>query len=209
MVTPTNPERDQDRVEDTTDTFKKYGYVLFPQQRRIYEQLAGLLRTRRVLEAGCGNGCGTALLERRCRRVTGTDKLAANLAFAAQLYPWITFLPWDLNRPWGGPPEEVVVAVECFEHVADPRRAMAHLLDAAIAEVWLSTPNGAGRDRATAPENPYHVQEYAPAEVLGFVRDADSLARVEVYRWDDLSGAVIPPGAADAAGTPLVYRIVR
>lgn len=210
MTPQTNPERDQDRVFDTVDTFNKYGYTVFPQQRRIYALLADRLRGRNVLEAGCGNGCGTAVLERACGHVVGTDKLDANVRFARELYPWIRFETWDLNRP--APPGlrgQAVVAVECFEHVADPWAAMRHLLAAATEEVWISTPDGrlTEKDAAGRPTNPYHVREYTPDEMMEFLfagAPAGVGAEMRVLGWEDL-GPVDP----DAAGvTPLVYHIV-
>lgn len=205
MTPPTNPERDQDRVEDTIDTFRKYGYVVFPQQMRIYEQLSNpiYLGGKTVLEAGCGNGVGTGMMSRTASTIIGTDKLPGNVAFARCLYPWVGFRTWDLNEPWDGPKADVVVAVECFEHVTDPVKAMKHLIGAATETVWVTTPDGYGRDRTKPPENPHHVQEYTEREMAEFVFAATDRATMYVHPWNDLTKIAI----GGSGVTPLVYQI--
>ncbi|GAG77899.1 unnamed protein product, partial [marine sediment metagenome] len=97
-----NPEIDQDRVEDTIDHFNKFGYVMFPQQVKIYENIKEKIgNSGEILEAGCGNGLGTAILGHSNRfYVYGTDKLGKNIKFASCLYPWIKFREWDINYPY-------------------------------------------------------------------------------------------------------------
>ena len=122
--------------------------------------LAERLRGWTVLEAGCGNGIGSAVLDRCAARLTATDKLPVNVAFASQIYPWLDLRVWDATEPWPGDRYQAVVAVEVLEHVADPVGLLRNLFEAAVAEVWFSTPNGLGKPRP--PDNPYHVAEYTP-----------------------------------------------
>src|SRR5678815_2148189 len=93
----TNPELDQDRAFDLYDTYKKYGYVMFPQQRKIYQHIAGRTTYQSVLEIGCGNGVGSAMLYRLNKSLIASDKLESNVAFARELYPWITFAVIDVT----------------------------------------------------------------------------------------------------------------
>ena len=195
-----NPEREQDRAEDLLDNWRKYGYVMFPQQRRIYEQVAEKVCGNRVLEVGCGNGVGSVLLNRRAARLIATDKLERNARFARELYPWINFGIWDVLNPGPNLPRfEVVVAVEVLEHVADPAKAMKNLIASAIKEVWLSTPNGRGKPRP--PANPFHVAEYTVAEMRAMIADAGGEA-VEVLSWESFL-----PLADDTDVDPLVYKV--
>lgn len=196
---PTNPEKDQDRAADLCDLWQRYGFVMFRQQRAIYERLALRCAWKGVIEAGCGDGVGSALLERRAAKFLATDKLDCNVRFARELYPWIRFEQWDLNRPWRGEKYEYAVCVEAIEHVADPERALAHLVTAATAEVWFSTPNGRVK-REHPPSNPWHVAEYTPTEVLGMVAGLGRSA--EVLDWETFE-----PVSVDTEVNPLVYRV--
>lgn len=204
----TNPPKKQDRAEDLIDNWRKYGYVMFPQQRRIYEQLALKVRDKTVIEFGCGAGVGTALLSQYATSVWGTDLSLINAKFAANLYPWINFSVFDLSNnklpielrdgPWGQSSAQVSVAIEVIEHVADPITALKNIIAAASEEVWISTPNGTGKKRP--PENPYHVQEYTPAEVSDMTRGL--CKSIEILSWDTLQHQLL-----DTTVDPLVYRI--
>ena len=203
----TNPPRDQDRAEDLIDNWRKHGYVMFPQQRRIYEQIAYHASMHEsALEAGCGAGIGSAMISYAMRgthdndgTLIGTDKLDSNVEFAKQLYPWIEFGIWDIERPWRGPKAAAVVAVEVIEHVADPNVALHHLINAATDEVWISTPNGNGKPRP--PENPFHVAEYTPDEMLNMIHAVRGCP-VGVLGWEDFK-----PVPTNTDVSPLVYRI--
>ena len=197
-----NPERTQDRVADLFDHWRQFGYLMFPRQRRIYDQIAERVRGRVVLEAGCGTGQGTAVLARATHDVVGTDKEPGNVGFAAHLYPWVPFAVWDISHP-GRLRADVVVCVETVEHVADAGRAVLNLLNAAREELWISTPNGLGKPRP--PDNPFHCVEYTAAEMTDFIlREPALVERVQVLDWETFQ-----PVGLDAACDPVVYRVTK
>lgn len=201
-----NPELDQDRVFDLFDTYKRHGVVMFHQQRAIYEFVASQLSESYrpgVLEAGCGNGIGSAILSIEDLAITATDKLQSNIDFARQLYPWIKFDVWDLNQPWHGRQESTVVCIEAFEHVGNPQLAMKHLMEASTKDVWLSTPNGMGRPRP--PENPHHCCEYTPEEMVEFIRNENRDASVMIFECDKFTPIVFHEITPDHS--PLLYHI--
>jgi 2-polyprenyl-3-methyl-5-hydroxy-6-metoxy-1,4-benzoquinol methylase len=208
-----NPEIDQDRIEDLIDNYRKYGYTMFPQQRRIYRHIVKQLALYKsianfrpsigwgqiVLEVGCGNGVGSATLERESAEFIATDKLQANIDFAGCLYPWIKFQIWDINLPRltiTTRKADVVVAVEVLEHVADPQAAMNNLIDAAIDVVWVSTPNGLNKKQP--PENPYHVGEYSPMEITSLVGGRN----IQILDWETMKEVGV-----DTKCDPLLYKI--
>jgi 2-polyprenyl-3-methyl-5-hydroxy-6-metoxy-1,4-benzoquinol methylase len=195
-----NPEIDQDRVADLFLTYEKYGYVMFPQQERIYAEIAERIAGHFVIEAGCGNGVGSGTLSQKTMGLQATDKLDNNIAFAESLYPWINFKLWDINKSWKDDPEEIVVAIEVFEHVANPQAAMDNLLAACTETLWLSTPNV--NVRKLPPDNPYHVWEYTPVEIMKFVENSKSRAGVSIYNWETFEEVY-----TDTKCDPLVYRI--
>lgn len=198
-----NPPRDQLRHTEPAILFRKHGYCMFPQQRTIYRQLAERLRGKTVLEAGCGNGLGSAMLERAANRLVASDKLESNTDFAGELYPWIDFRVWDANKPCSWGKFHSVIAVEMIEHVEDPGRVLRNLMDAACLEVWISTPNGAGKPRP--PENPFHVLEYDTPEFCAMIGKAAGgrLRHLEILNWETFE-------PVDSTGTevnPLVYWV--
>lgn len=195
---PCNPEWDQDRVNEAIELFRNCGEVMFRQQRVIYENIARLIKGRTVLEAGCGNGIGSALLERQAAYFFGTDKLQSNVDFASGLYSWISFAVWDINEPLSlsYSDEQVVVCIEVLEHVANPKKAMANLIDAASEEVWISTPNGEAKPRP--PENPFHVCEYTPEELLGMIPDGLGVVFCDCNTFEE-----------GVMSDPLVLRITK
>lgn len=203
----TNPEIDQDRVFDLFDTYKKYGVVMFAEQRRIYEFIAANIEQEDdVIEAGCGNGVGSAMLSRAAWSLYATDKLESNIKFARELYPWIDFAVWDITNPLFHEPEEVVVCVEAFEHVANGEQALRNLCDKATCEVWLSTPNGIGKQRP--PSNPFHVTEYTPQEMEQLIRAVRPDAMLDVYECDKFTKiGVDGTDGIDGTFSPLLYRI--
>ena len=201
-----NKELDQDRIFDLVDTFRQYNYCMFPQQRAIYRQLADK-SCGTVLEAGCGIGLGSAMIDQRMT-VDGkgdfmaTDKLERNVKFAKELYPWIDFEVWDINFPYIGNKRDVVVCVETLEHVADPASALNNLMDAAEEEVWITTPNGNGKPQP--PENPYHVTEYPIRDMIQMIGNISGRMKLTVHGWEDF--IEVP---YDSEISPVAYRIQK
>lgn len=201
------PQPVQDRAEDLLSTWKSHGHVMFPQQRLIYHKIAENMSVNpdiaTILEAGCGNGVGSAVIWNRRvgAEFRATDSLQSNVDFARCLYPWIDFQVWDICKPYGLA-YDAVVCVECLEHVADPQRAMQHLLNAARQDVWISTPNGAGKPQP--PSNPFHVAEFSPLEMRGMIQGCRGVKKWEILGWEDFKQL-----DEDTRIDPLVYHIFK
>jgi 2-polyprenyl-3-methyl-5-hydroxy-6-metoxy-1,4-benzoquinol methylase len=190
-----NPEKNQDRVFDLFEMYEKCKQIMFHQQQSIYKHIQEEVSGRSVLEAGCGTGLGTAMLERSARLIRGTDKLQANIDFAKVVYPWIDFAVWDLNNPYPMR-AAIVVCVEAVEHVANTLLALKHLLSSAEQDVWVSAPNGTGKPRP--PNNPYHVCEYTPQEMFNMIGGYE----VMIHRWDNWEAVDV-----NTTCDPLVYHV--
>lgn len=131
----------------------------------------------RVLDAGCGEGYGTALLAREGSEgghgsagVVGVDLVADVVAHARAAYPGIAFLAEDvcaLSLP--DTSFDAVVSLQVIEHLPDVPRFLGE-----VARVLrpggtfvCATPNrltfSPGLD---VPLNPFHEREYSPAELV-------------------------------------------
>ncbi len=196
-----NPVRALPPEEGALDTYKKYGYMMFPQQRKIYENIKNRIASNStVLEVGCGIGLGTALLDKSLTtRIIGTDNLIENVKIARALYPWIQFDMWDVCTPNVKRKVDTVVAVEVLEHVEDAKCAISNMCFAALREVWISTPNGYGKKKP--PENIYHVQEYTISEVRSMVPDGWV---IDALYYDDF---MVQYDTTDKG--PIVYHLTK
>jgi SAM-dependent methyltransferase len=122
----------------------------------------------RIVDAGAGEGYGTAILARR-GTVIGVDLDEPTAAHAARRYPAARFLRGDLGRlPLASRSVDSVVALQVIEHL----EAVDGFLDGARqalrlgGRLILSTPN-----RATFPAgvNPFHAREYDTAELASLL----------------------------------------
>ncbi|MCI0345904.1 MAG: class I SAM-dependent methyltransferase [Chloroflexi bacterium] len=124
-----------------------------------------------VLDAGCGEGYGSAILAGRAKSVLGIDLEHAVIEHAAENYPNVRFDAGDLAAlPFPDGSFDAVVSLQVIEHLASPRDFIAECARVLRpgGTLVLSTPN-----RLTfSPEgirNPFHTVEFAPAELRGLM----------------------------------------
>jgi 2-polyprenyl-3-methyl-5-hydroxy-6-metoxy-1,4-benzoquinol methylase len=163
-----------------------------------YHLVAPFITGKRVLEAGCGEGYGAALMARHAAQVVGVDYNvpALELARARHRLPNLDYRTANLLDLAKEQPGEfdVVTNFQVLEHLADPRP----FLGAAAACVKpgglliLTTPNRL----ASVSENPYHVHEYVAPELqallAGFFTHVDVHGVVgteRVYAFERARGA--------------------
>jgi SAM-dependent methyltransferase len=117
-----------------------------------------------VLDAGCGEGYGTAMLSGVAAQATGVDLAAEAVAHARTAYPEATFVEANLvELPAEDASVDLVVSFQVIEHLWDIPRFLdevARVLRPG-GEFLCATPN-----RLTFPPgNPFHTVEYSPAEL--------------------------------------------
>jgi len=133
-----------------------------------YTFAARLSRRKRVLDAGCGSGYGSAELARSAGMVAGADLSGDAVDYARGHYPLpnLHFLQASCTAlPFAAASFDLIVAFEVIEHLPDWRAFLveARRLVAPGGQCVFSTPNKAyyGDSRGPTGENPYHAHEFS------------------------------------------------
>jgi SAM-dependent methyltransferase len=155
----------------------------FRRHEAVYAALRDRCAGAVVLEAGCGEGYGAAILAQAAARVLAVDLDRAATAHAARRYPGVAVARGNLVAlPVRDGACDAVVSLQVIEHLWDQERFLRECLRVLRpgGALMLSTPNrltfSPGRE---TPLNPFHTRELSAAEVAQLVRDA-GFARVEV-----------------------------
>ena len=134
---------------------------------------------KRVLDAGCGTGYGSAELAQSATEVTGVDIAADAIEYATASYPipGLTFLESSctaISLP--AQSFDLVVAFEVIEHLADYRAFLKECARLLTSEGLLivSSPNKRyyAETRAATGPNPFHEHEFEAQE---FVRELEQV----------------------------------
>jgi len=132
-----------------------------------YTFAARLARGKRVLDAGCGAGYGSAELALTAHSVVGVDSAAEAVAFARAHYalPNLEFQQASCaTLPYCDAAFDLVVAFEVIEHLEDWRGflAEARRVLAPNGQFIVSTPNRLYYTESRGPSgaNPFHVHEF-------------------------------------------------
>jgi SAM-dependent methyltransferase len=132
-----------------------------------YAFAARLARGKRVLDAGCGTGYGSAELAKVAASVLGVDVASEAVNFARAHYrlPYLSFEQASttaLPHPDGC--FDLVVAFEVIEHLRDWREFLveARRVLAPSGQFIVSTPNKLyyAESRGAGGDNPFHVHEF-------------------------------------------------
>jgi len=130
-----------------------------------------LARGKRVLDAGCGAGYGTAELAHVAEHVTGVDVAADAVEYARANYAAhnVAFEQASATQlPYENASFDLVVAFEMIEHLEDWRGFLSEACRvlAPSGQLIVSTPNRLyyTESRGAHGPNPFHVHEFDFAE---------------------------------------------
>jgi 2-polyprenyl-3-methyl-5-hydroxy-6-metoxy-1,4-benzoquinol methylase len=132
-----------------------------------YAFAARLARGKRVLDAGCGAGYGSAELARAAESVVGVDRAPEAIEFARAHYAAHNLRFEEASceaLPQAGGSFELVVAFEVIEHLEDWRGFLreARRVLAPTGQLVVSTPNKLyyTESRGADGANPFHIHEF-------------------------------------------------
>jgi len=133
-----------------------------------YTFAARLARGKRVLDAGCGAGYGSAELARTAESVVGVDRAPEAIEFARAHYALHNLVFEEAScesLPHAGGSFELVVAFEVIEHLGNWRSFLEETrrVLAPNGQLVVSTPNKLYYTESRGPHgaNPFHVHEFS------------------------------------------------
>jgi SAM-dependent methyltransferase len=164
---------------------------------------ASLAKGRRVLDAGCGSGYGSAGMARAARSVIGFDLSAPALCFARTNYraPNLSFLLASCAAlPLAAGSVDLAVAFEVIEHIPEWREFLGEFARVLAPDgvALISTPNKhyyTGSRGASGP-NPYHVHEFEFEEFEAALRG--HFPEVSFLAQNHVAGIGFEPLSGDA-----------
>ncbi|HEX2300580.1 MAG TPA: class I SAM-dependent methyltransferase [Pseudonocardiaceae bacterium] len=134
-----------------------------------------------VLDAGCGEGYGAALLASAAHRVIALDYDQRTIGHVARRYPELSTVQGNLaTLPLASSSLDVVACLQVIEHLWDQPGFLAECLRVLRpgGRLLVTTPNrltfSPGRD---TPLNPFHSRELAPSELDTLLREAGFTVR--------------------------------
>lgn len=174
-----------------------------------YTFAARLARGKRVLDAGCGAGYGSAELAQAADSVVGVDRAAEAIAFARANYclPNLRFEQAScdaLPHPSGS--FDLVVAFEVIEHLDHWREFLLEVrrVLAPAGQLIISTPNKLyyTESRGLTGANPFHVHEFDFEEFQSELQAV--FPHVSMYLENHVEGVTFQP---DEAGHTVEVRV--
>jgi ubiquinone/menaquinone biosynthesis C-methylase UbiE len=184
------------------------GGQLLEAEHVVRYQLASQLASgKRVLDAGCGVGWGTAMmLANGASSAAGLDIDADALANARQRTPTATFVQGDLAAlPWDAGTFDLVVCFEALEHVEPQQQVLDELVRVLAPDgiLLVSSPN----PRVYPAGNPFHVRELTPEELLDEV--SQRLGHVQLWhQYSRIASLLHPADPGAEVPLPLTGRFV-
>jgi SAM-dependent methyltransferase len=174
------------------------GIDLLNEHLARYSFAAGLARGKRVLDAGCGAGYGTAELAEAAAWVVGADIAAEAIDFARGNYRRrnLFFERASCSAlPHGAGSFDLVVAFEVIEHLANWRELLseARRVLAPGGRFIVSTPNRLYYNESRGQEgpNPFHVHEFEFREFRAELRAV--FPQVVLYLENHVEGVTFEP----------------
>ncbi|MEI8238700.1 MAG: class I SAM-dependent methyltransferase [Actinomycetota bacterium] len=183
------------------------GQLLEAEHVVRYQLASQLAAGRRVLDAGCGVGWGTAMmLAHGAASATGLDLDDDAVANARRRTPTATFVQGDLaDLPWAAGTFDLVVCFEALEHVEPQQQVLDELVRVLAPDgiLMVSSPN----PKVYPAGNPFHVHELTPDELRDEV--SHRLGHVQLWhQYTRIASLLHPADPGSESPLPLLGHFV-
>ena len=171
-----------DDIEFTGERFvpgKALGQIEVEHLHR-YQAVLEIIRNKKVLDAACGTGYGSALMSSVAQNVTGIDISGDTISHNQKIYADIKNLEFIeasiAELPFPDKSFDVIVSFETIEHVNEElqnsflREIQRCLKDDGI--LIMSSPDKRTYTDLTGLTNEFHVKEFYYDEFLNFLEKA-------------------------------------
>ena len=177
----------------------QHGELVHAEHLARYRLALQLAESRRVLDAACGAGYGTALLASAASNAVGIDIDEATIAYAGSRHQKPTFVVSDIAAmPFDAGAFDLVVSFETIEHVPDPEAALRELRRVLADDglLVISTPN----THEYLVDNEFHLREFTHEEFVTLLeRYFPTVEPLLQHNW--IASAILDrDSAADASG---------
>ena len=190
-----------DDIEFTGERFvpgKALGQIEVEHLHR-YQAVLEIIRNKKVLDAACGTGYGSALMSSVAQNVTGIDISGDTISHNQKIYADIKNLEFIeasiAELPFPDKSFDVIVSFETIEHVNEElqnsflREIQRCLKDDGI--LIMSSPDKRTYTDLTGLTNEFHVKEFYYDEFLNFLEKAFKYKKIYVQGEHELSGELI------------------
>jgi ubiquinone/menaquinone biosynthesis C-methylase UbiE len=147
--------------------------VTYQRCQFAYEFAVPYITGKNVLDVGCGNAYGTALMAKSAASITGLDYDAGTVADNQKRYSAIGNLSFRQGTvpplPFGDASFDVVTAFQFIEHIGARKEFLRECLRVLRpgGKLLVTTPNV----KKSLARNPFHVHEYTFDEMRREVSD--------------------------------------
>jgi SAM-dependent methyltransferase len=173
----------------------QHGELVHAEHLVRYLMATELASGRRVLDAACGEGYGTALLAAAgARSATGVDLDELTIAHAEGRHAGAKFVRADVRQlPFEDGAFDLVVSFETIEHVRDPESVLDEFRRVLADDGLLivSTPN----KHHYLVENEFHEREFFHEEFVALLGTRFPILDV-LLQHNLVTSAVLPPAVA-------------
>lgn len=175
-----------------------------------YAFAARLSRGKRVLDAGCGVGYGSARLATQARRVIGLELAPDAVAMAHDRYvlPNLEFLQGDCRTlPFQDGSFDLIIAFEVIEHLLEWDRLLSESrrVLAAWGALVVSTPNRLYYTEQRPTPNPFHLHEFDHAEFRSALEQ--HFPHVRIFLENHTDSVVFAPAEPSGVETAIEHIV--
>lgn len=139
-----------------------------------YHWVRQFIKSKSVLDAGCGSGYGSSILAKYVKKYVGVDISENAILFANKKYKRrnIRFLNADLTKGVNLDEKfDVIISFDVLEHIKNADRYMKTLVNFLDdnGTLIIETPNALLQELYSVGHNPFHFKEYSPKELKDLV----------------------------------------